>query len=66
MPNMVTDVGPVKAGDDQAVVGNAELREDVGARARRWICPARRNVGMIVEQRPELAVVRPEVMAPLD
>ena len=63
---MVADVRPVEAGDDQPVVGNAELGQDVGAGApvggRGQRQP--RHLGMVVEQRPQLAIVGPEIMAP--
>ena len=64
--DMVADVGPVEAGDDQPVFGNAELDEDVGARAlvggRGQRQP--RHFAMLVEQRQQQAVVGPEIMAP--
>ena len=46
--------------------GNAELGEDVGAGARVGGRGQRqaRHVGMVVEQRPELAIVGAEVVAP--
>ena len=64
--DMIADVRPVEAGDDQAVFGDSELGEDVGAGARVGGRGQRqpRHVGMIVEQRPQLAIVGPEVVAP--
>ena len=64
--DMVADVRPVEAGDDQAVRGDAELREDVGLRARVGGGGERepRHLRKGVEQRPEQPVVRPEVVPP--
>ena len=64
--DMVADVGPVEARDDQPVRGNSELDEDVGAGAR-VRCRGQRESGHVrerVEQRKEQPVVRPEVVPP--
>ena len=63
---MVADVGAVEAGDDQPVVGNAELGEDVGAGAAVGGGGQReaRNVAEAVEQRPQQAIVGAEIVAP--
>ena len=59
-------LGRSKPAIDQAVVGNAELGEDVGARAA--VCGRGqrqpRHVRMIVEQRLEHAIVGPEIVPP--
>jgi len=66
MADMIADVGPVETGDDQPVLGNAELGQNVGARP-----PVRgrgqrqsRHLRMIVEEAFELAVVGTEVVPP--
>ena len=48
------------------VLGNAELGQDVGAGARVGGRGQRepRHVRMVVEQRPQLAIVGPEIVAP--
>ena len=63
---MIADIGPVEAGDDQAVLGNAELDEDVGAGALVGGGGQRqpRHVAKLVEQRQQQAIVGPEIMAP--
>ena len=63
---MVADVGPVEAGDDQPVLGNAELDEDVGARALVGGGGQRqpRHLAMLVEQGQQQPIVGPEIMAP--
>ena len=62
----VADVGPVEAGEDQAVLGDAELDEDVLARP-----PVRgrgqrqpRHVREGVEQGQQQPVIGPEIVAP--
>ena len=64
--DMVADVGPVEAGDDQPVLRDAELDEDVGAGARVGGRGQRqpRHVGEGVEQGQEQPVIGPEIMAP--
>ena len=64
--DVVADVRTVEAGDDQPVLGNAELRQDVGSRPRVGGCGQRepRHVGIVVEQRAELAIIGPEIVAP--
>ena len=64
--DVIADVGPVEAGDDQPVLGDAELGEDVGAGARVGGRGQRqpRHVAMGVEQRPQQAIVGAEVVAP--
>ena len=64
--DVIADVGPVEAGDDQPVRRDSELGEDVGAGARVGGRGQRepRHLGMVVEQRPQLAIVGPEVVAP--
>ena len=62
----VADVGPVKPGNDQAVSGNPQLRQHIGAglgiggggqgQAR--------DVRKRVHQRPQRAIVRAEIVAP--
>jgi hypothetical protein len=64
--DMVADVRPVEAGEDQPVFGDAELDEDIGARL-----PVRgRGEGEAgharetLQQRPQQPVIRPEIVAP--
>jgi len=63
---MVADVGPVEAGDDQSVIGNAKLRQNVRARSLVGSCRERqpRHVRIVVEQRLQRAIVGPEIMPP--
>ena len=64
--DMVADVGPVEAGDDQPVLRNAELDEDVraGARVRGRGQREPRHVREGVEQRQQQPVIGPEIVAP--
>ena len=63
----IADIGPVEPGDDQAVVGNAQLGQHVGAGV--GVCRGgqgqTRNLRKGIHQRTQRAVVRPEIMAPL-
>ncbi len=63
---MIADVGPVEAGDDQPVFGDAELDQDVLARAPVGGRGQRepRHLGEGVEQGQQQPVIGPEVMAP--
>ena len=65
--HVVADVGSVEAGDHEPVLRDSELAQDVSAGAmvsgRRQREPW--NVGIVVEQALELAVVGAEIMAPL-
>ncbi len=62
----VADVRPVEAGDDQPIIGNAELLEDVGAgmRVRRSGEREPRHVRKGIEQRAQQTVIGAEVVPP--
>ena len=64
--DVVADVGPVEAGDDEAVVRNAELDEYVLARrlVGRGGESEARHVGKGVEQGTQQAVVGPKIVTP--
>jgi hypothetical protein len=64
--HVIADVRPVEAGDDQTVSRDAELDENVLARApvRRGRERQPRDGGKGVEQRPQQPVIGPEIMPP--
>ena len=67
MPDMITDIRAVEAGDDQPVFRDPELGKDVDPCAvvrSRCQCEAR-HFRMIVEKRFQLPIVGPEIVAPL-
>ena len=65
-PDVVADVGPVEAGDHQPVLGDAELREDIGPGPRVGGRGQRqpRHVRPSVEQWPQQPVIGAEIVAP--
>ena len=62
----ITDVGPVKPGDNQAIGGNTQLRHDIGAglRVRRGGQRQTRNLRKGIHQGPQQPVIGAEIMAP--
>ena len=63
---MISNVRPVEAGDDQSVLRDAELREYIFTSA---FVGCRRqseagHVGVLVQQRAQLTIVGPKVVAP--
>ena len=64
--DMIADVRPIEAGDDEAVLADAELDQDVAAGAlvggRGQRQPG--NFGETFQERPKKPIVGPEVMTP--
>ena len=62
----IADIGPVEAGDDEAVARDAELDEDILARVRVRGGGERqaRDIGKFVQQRAQQAIVGAKIMAP--
>ena len=62
----IADIGPVEARNDKAILGNAELDEDILARMRirRRRQRQPRDIGKLIEQRPQQPIVGAEIMPP--
>ena len=62
----VGNVGPVEPGDDQPVVGNAELGEDIGTGVGIGGGGQRqaRRIAKMIEQRAQQAIIGAEIMPP--